>query len=713
LIQAVTPGPNSEQSLAPLADEPKAHPLFKAAVASGSEQLVQMHIARGRDVNARDDSGTTLLGIAASKGRLGTLKLLLEAGANPASRDLKGRDPLELARISGFSEIVDLLTTHIAPRVLQLQVATSTPEELSATAEFDSWEAEGGPTEPSGDPQYVTRATLLETKIAGFEYLNPDEDWADVDADLPEYQLFAGIRKAEFHSLRSELVSFFGAAIESGTVSNDQLLGLGSETAELDDEAIECIVRVLEELGVEVVEGIDPEVINCRSDEFSEEEFEMAEDATAYFGDLWSPSLDSYTAFMRDIGRSKLLSAEDEICLAEAIEETWLSITKEIFGSPHALNFLLKVADKVTKGALPPGYLLASHSDPHEEESAPDPDEDIAPEAESPESQLNDEAAAKATDGDEWQSALQRITRSSFYIKTSNWSDLSDARQKTILAQVSEIRFSDRFLQSLVADLTSNSDDASQSCSQAIRTNIREIERIRNRFAEANLRLVNAIARKYSRRGVDLLDLIQEGSLGLLKAVDRFDHRRGFKFSTYGTWWIKQAITRAIADKARTIRVPVHMVESINKVLAISRRMEEAGSEEVSVDRIAEQLDLPVKKVRKVLAFSDQTSSLADLPDAIVESLVDDSASSAWCFIDAGDLPGKVSKVLRTLKPREREIIIKRFGLEGTDDQTLEEVGQSFKLTRERVRQIEAKALGKLRHPLRSRILAPFWDGRI
>ena len=441
----------------------------------------------------------------------------------------------------------------------------------------------------------------------------------------------------------------------------------------------------------------------------------MAENATAYFGDLWSASLDSYSAFMRDIGRSKLLSAEDEICLAEAIENSWLSIVKEIFGNRQALRFLLNVVDKIAGGVLPPGYLLAFHADSHEEESAVDTDEmleDSASEADSSEGGVIVEATAKADDGDEWQRTLQCIRRSSLYLQTSNWSDLSDVAQKTILAQVSEIRFSLEFLQSLIADLMSNPNDASQSCSHAIQTNLRKIEHIRNRFAEANLRLVNVIARKYSRRGVDLLDLVQEGSLGLLKAVDKFDHRRGFKFSTYGTWWIKQAITRAIADKGRTIRVPVHMVENINKVLSIRRRMEEAGVEEVSVDRIAEQLDIPVKKVRKVLAFSDQTSALADLSDAIVESLVDDSAAVAWCAVHADDLRTRSSKVLTTLKPKERDIIVKRFGLEGTDDQTLEEVGQAMGVTRERVRQIEAKALRKLRHPVRSRILEPFLEAR-
>lgn len=653
----------------------------------------------------------TLLGLAASKGHLQVLKLLLEAGADPAIRDLKGRDPLEIARANGFCDIVELLSAHFSMPASDAEVQSDIPEGLILTAGFDDWEADSGPNEPVADPEYLARATLLETKIAEFEYFNPDEDWSDVDADLPEYQLFAGIRKAEFHSLRSELVSFFSAAIVSGTVLYDQILALGNEAAELDDEAIECAVRVLDELGINVVEGIDPEVVNCNSSGLTEEEAENAENATAYFGDLWSPSFDSYSAFMRDMSRTKLLSADDEIRLAEAIEANWLSIKKEVFGNPHALAFLIDILDRITKGALSVDHLLSSQTDSSAEEDPAD-SEEVSDISESVGWDTNNEATDKASHVDEWHRTLHLIRETSLKVQTINWNGLSEVAQTEVLAQVGEFRFSMGFLQALLADLRTGPDNARQSCATAIQNKICEIESIRNRFAQANLRLVNVIARRHSHRGLDLLDLIQEGCLGLLKAVDRFDHRRGFKFSTYGTWWIKQAITRAIADKARTIRVPVHMVESINKVLSVSRRLEDAGAEEISIDRIAEQLDIPVRKVKKALSFADQTSPLADLSDAIHESLIDKSAADAWQAVHADESSTKIAKVLTTLKPRERDIIIKRFGLEGTDEETLEEIGQAMRLTRERVRQIEAKALRKLRHPVRSRILKPFWETR-
>ena len=670
-----------------------------------------MHIARGREVNSRDDSGTTLLGLAASKGRLGTIKLLLEAGANPAVRDAKGRNPSDIARENDFYDIVELLSSHPGTPVSEQEGRKGSPERLNESVESDDWVADVGPNEPADDPEYLKRATLLETKIAEFEYINPDADWADVEAELPQYQLFSGIRKTEFHLLRSELVSFFGTAILSGTVSYGRLLALGNETTDFDDEGIDCVIRVLDELGVEVVDYINPEVINCTSGELTEEESEDAENAAAYFGDLWSP-LDSYSVFLRDLGRSKLLSAQDEIHLAEAIEDGWFSITKQIFCTPQALAFLLSVANQITEGTLPTDYLLASQADSQQEEGASDADEtsvNLESEAELPDDTESADATAGASHGHESQHTLQLIRSTSQTIKAENWNSLTEIAQRAILAPLSDLRFSTEFLQALVTHLLSNQDDTGPSCSRAITNTLREIERIRNRFAEANLRLVNVIARKYSHRGLDLSDLVQEGCLGLLKAVEKFDHRRGFKFSTYGTWWIKQAITRAIADKARTIRVPVHMVETINKILSVSRRLDDEA-EEASVDRIAAQLDIPVKKVRKVLSFAGQTSALADLADAVLESLVDDSAANAWRAVHAGDLRTKTSEVLLTLKPREREVILMRFGLEDMDEQTLEEVGEAMGVTRERVRQIEAKALGKLRHPVRTRILTQFTE---
>jgi len=248
-----------------------------------------------------------------------------------------------------------------------------------------------------------------------------------------------------------------------------------------------------------------------------------------------------------------------------------------------------------------------------------------------------------------------------------------------------------------------------------VRQGEEETDSAKQQLIVANLRLVVSIAKKYTNRGLQFLDLIQEGNIGLMKAVDKFEYRRGYKFSTYATWWIRQAITRAIADQARTIRIPVHMIETINKLTRTQRQLVQELGREATAEEVAEKMEIPVTKVRKIMKIAQEPISLetpiGEEEDSHLGDFVEDrSAVSPIDAVIAASLKTQAEGVLRTLTPREAEVLRRRFGIGDGTEHTLEEVGKAFNVTRERIRQIESKALRKLRHPTRAKLLKPYLD---
>ncbi len=465
---------------------------------------------------------------------------------------------------------------------------------------------------------------------------------------------------------------------------------------------------------------------------------------------------DPVRMYLREMGTVPLLSREGEVEIAKRIEHGQKLVLKALSRSPLVVREILNIGDRLRKNLISIRDVVSFNDDEITDERLEEKQDAVLEIIDS--IRKDERSAARIQDKlDEFRKASPqykklalKLARYRVHIiqkvralemNSSQYDHLVAVIKKTVDEVIQLERDNLKLKKSL--ETPRRLDDA-KAIKKKVRQNESRLEEIqefasasvldlkrtlatirageleadvaKKELVEANLRLVVSIAKKYTNRGLQFLDLIQEGNIGLMKAVDKFEYRRGYKFSTYATWWIRQAITRAIADQARTIRIPVHMIETINKLIRTSRSLVQEYGREPTSEEIAKKMDFPVSKVRKILKIAQEPISLetpiGEEEDSHLGDFIEDRGviSPAEAVINI-NLKEQTESVLKTLTPREEQVIKMRFGLGDGSEHTLEEVGQRFSVTRERIRQIEAKALRKLRHPSRSRMLKAFLEG--
>lgn len=642
-------------------------PLFRMAVTAGAVKAVMAHLRRGQDVNAVDRHGRSPLILAAASGHAGLCRVLLDAGADLNFRDREGRDAIEVARQRGRADVEQLFIAELESRVaessaqalLRITADSQRAAQLIEPASQD-WEPYEDHTPAPERPEFVAAAASIQRQISSHKLVDRDERWDDVELTLPEITAVA-----EFDGvLRNEFEQLLAQGLDYGWLSPAALDEIFEHVSSPDDFRRPMEV-VLGELGVHLTaEYFEPNIVRQWVDEPSE-----LVSASAAF--VAAAGCDTVRVYEREIRGRSGLSRAIEAEIGRDVDR-WTDAAIEAITKDMALTRELRA--EMGQRDFPDSWIQGI-------------------------SQGNASASASV------KSSAKRTADPGTLGRLLTGLGCGHAKLQAVGGAFS-CRISTSFLRRLRARAHAVGCD---EVAEVLGSALEGIATAHYRLVEANLRLSLYLAKQYRYSGLDFADLIQEGNLGLIRAAEKFDHKKGFKFSTYATWHVRQRMARFIADHGRTIRVPVHAIESVNVLAATRRRLEEKTSSDVDAPMIAAETGLPLRKVAALLALSEPIASLDEMlesePDLGERSFPDARALDFTEDLDAQQLSCALAAVLDSLTPRAAEVLRMRFGLIDGEEMTLEQIGRSTGVTRERVRQIEAKALRDLRHPSRSRRL--------
>ncbi|MEO5606244.1 MAG: sigma-70 family RNA polymerase sigma factor [Polaromonas sp.] len=710
---------------------------------AGVESAVQIHIDRGDDLNARDVNGLTPLMLSAARNRPAICKLLLEAGADDGLLDPSGKAALAIAVATGADQSIAVFESVggvddpspvqpilgdvessaapvLEPLITLLVSASNEAETISTvhpveedhpaepenTSDFDSfgWEPEEERPPPDADSSWAKAAGAIQATITEYEPIDTSTDWEDIEIYLPERSL--PLTRTDDADARERLRLLLLRAVREGSVPRMEVEALSiNDDRSANPEGEALLSMLVNDLGAEVDERFEYASTTENFEVFvkpeeTPDEKEIVTDALAFIESLASHRTEPLRIYQKEFQRQRRISAQEEVALAQAMESGLDAALDALAAWPHGIGLTLAAGRLVMAEQRPLTWISVG---PVEAQ----PDIEPALEGKNDAETVGPDQAEEEVepDGD-----LQFDTRPPPSSHTSDFLDALDRLAhlpvssvpqgegwRAVRETLSSLRLNRRFLLELADVEDDSAPDSATQYAQAVQAHLRA----RERMAVSNLKLVFHLAKKYLYSGEPLDDLAQEGNIGLLKAVERFDWRRGFKFSTYATWWIRQQIGRYVADKSRTIRVPVHIYEKAQRLSRETQAFELETRRAPELEEIAARMAMPAHKVAALQRLSPEPLPIHEL---LIDELIAVEAQSDFIspdpmdIVSQSELHNAIDKLLATLDLKEEKILRLRYGIGCQDSLTLDEIGQRYEVTRERIRQIETQTIRKLKH---------------